>query len=79
MSASPSTVASGGSSTLTWVSNNATACTASGGWSGSKAISGSQSSGALTASTTYTLTCTGSRCGSATQSATVSVTAPAPT
>ncbi len=79
MSASPSTVTSGSSSTLTWTSNNATACTASGGWSGSKAISGSQSSGALTASTNYSLTCTGAGGGSATQSATISVTAPAPT
>jgi hypothetical protein len=78
IAASPSTVASGGSSTLTWSSTNATACTASGGWSGSKAISGSQSSGALTAGATYTLTCTGTG-GSATQSTTVSVTAAAPT
>ena len=78
LSASPSTVASGGSSNLTWVSTNATACTASGAWSGSKATSGSQSSGALKANATYVLTCTGAG-GSATQTATISVTAPAPT
>ncbi len=75
--ASPSTVASGASSTLTWSSSNATACTGSGAWSGSKATSGSQSTGALKAGATYRLTCTGSG-GTATQSATVSVTAAAP-
>ena len=41
-------------------------------------MSGTQSTGALTASATYTLNCTGGG-GSATQSATVSVTAPTPT
>jgi trimeric autotransporter adhesin len=76
-SAGPSTVASGGTSKLTWSSINATACTASGGWSGTKGISGSQSSAALTAGTTFGLTCTGNG-GSATQSVTVSVTSPAP-
>jgi hypothetical protein len=59
---------------LTWVSTNATACTASGGWTGSLATSGTKSTGALSASTTYTLSCTGAG-GSATQSATVTVTA----
>jgi hypothetical protein len=70
---SPSTIASGSASILTWSSTNATACTASGGWSGTLAPSGSQSTGALSASTTYTLSCTGAG-GSASQSATVAVT-----
>ena len=70
---SPSTIASGSASILTWSSINATACTASGGWSGTLATSGSQSTGALSASTTYTLSCTGTG-GSASQSATVTVT-----
>ena len=74
----PTTVKSGASTALTWSSTNATACTASGGWSGAKPVSGSQSSGALTASKTYTLTCTGPG-GSATQSATVTVSSSAPT
>lgn len=78
LGASPSTVASGSGSTLTWSSTNATSCTGSGAWSGSKAISGSQSTGALTADESYTLTCSGAG-GSAAQSATVSVTKPAPT
>jgi hypothetical protein len=76
--ASPSTVADGGASKLTWTSSNATSCTASGGWSGAKAVSGTQATGALKADTTFGLTCTGSG-GNATQSTTVSVTSPAPT
>jgi mannan endo-1,4-beta-mannosidase len=77
LSASPTSVASGDSSTLIWSSTNAAACTASGGWAGSLATSGSQSMDAITATKTYALTCTGSG-GSATQSATVSVTSGAP-
>jgi hypothetical protein len=59
LSANPTSVVSGGSSTLTWSSTNATSCTASGGWSGTKATSGNVSTGALTATTSYTLTCSG--------------------
>ena len=77
LSASPTTVAVGGASTLTWSSTNATSCTASGGWLGTRPTSGSESTGALAASTTFTLTCTGAG-GSASQSVTVAVT-PAPT
>jgi len=78
LSAGPSAITSGSSSTLTWSATNATACTASGSWSGAMPVSGSQSTGALTSSATYTLTCTGSG-GSASQSATVSVSSAAPT
>src|SRR3989344_1313670 len=75
LTASPTTVSSGGSSTLTWTVSNATSCTASGDWSGSKSASGgSASTGALTASKTYTLTCTGTG-GSDADSATVTVSA----
>jgi hypothetical protein len=73
LAANPATVNSGSASTLTWSSTNATACNASGAWSGSKAVNGSQSTGNLTATGTYTLTCTGAG-GSANQSATVTVT-----
>jgi hypothetical protein len=72
LSASPTSVASGGSSMLVWSANGATSCTASGGWSGTQPMSGSQSTGALAASATYSLSCTGSG-GSASQSATVIV------
>jgi hypothetical protein len=77
LTASPSTVASGASSTLEWSSKNATSCTASGAWSGNEATSGSQATAALKSASTYTLTCSGSG-GSASQSTTVSVT-PGPT
>jgi hypothetical protein len=68
-----------GSTTLTWSSTNAPSCTASGNWSGSKAISGSQTNNDLTADKHYVLTCTGAG-GSADDSADVNVGAPpAPT
>ena len=73
--ATPASVVSGNSSTLTWSSTNATSCVASGGWSGSQSTSGSIATGALTASTGYTLTCTGSG-GNASSTATVTVTPP---
>src|SRR5882724_6918275 len=47
ISASPTSVASGGGSTVTWSSSNATACTASGAWSGAVAMSGAKATGAL--------------------------------
>jgi hypothetical protein len=59
LSAAPDTINSGDSSTLSWDSTDATDCVASGGWSGDKATSGSESTGALTAGQTYTLTCSG--------------------
>src|SRR5271163_3636691 len=45
--ASPESVASGGSSTLSWSSSGATSCSAAGDWSGTLATSGSKSTGAL--------------------------------
>ncbi len=75
--ATPSSITQGGSSTLDWSSGNASSCTASGGWSGSKSLSNTQSV-SPTQTTTYTLRCDGPS-GSITRSATVTVTsAPAP-
>jgi hypothetical protein len=74
LTATPSSIESGSSSTLTWSSTNATTCSASGGWSGTKAVSGTQSV-SPTANTTYSLSCTGDG-GSANASATVTVTTP---
>jgi len=73
LSANPTSVAAGGSSTLSWSSTNATSCTASGAWSGAKTTSGSQSTGALNATSTYNLSCSGSG-GSGNASTTVTVT-----
>jgi hypothetical protein len=49
-------IASGQSPTLTWHSTGA-ACTAGGGWSGSKSASGSEMVGPLQQTTTFTLSC----------------------
>jgi len=78
LSATPTAVSSGGSATLRWSSSNANSCTASGGWSGSEPTNGSASTGALSITTTYALSCSGPG-GNATQSVTVSVSAPPPT
>lgn len=69
------TVVSGSTVHLTWSSQNATDCTASGGWSGSQALQGTATSSALTAATTFTLTCSGAGTTDS-QSVTVSVTSP---
>jgi phospholipase C len=73
--ANPTTIAWNTSSTVTWASTNATSCTASGSWSGVKAGSGSESTGALTANASYTLSCSGAG-GTASQTAGVSVNPP---
>jgi hypothetical protein len=80
LSASPTSVPSGGKSTLTWSSSNANACTASGGWSGSRATSGTEQR-TINAHSTFTLTCSNTQGQSASRSVTVSVGAvpPAPT
>lgn len=64
------------STTLHWASTRATTCTASGKWSGSKALSGAEGTGALTATSTYTLTCS-NKYGSTPKTVTIGV-APAP-
>jgi hypothetical protein len=82
LTAAPTTLTLGQSSTLTWSSSNATACTASGGWSGSESLSGTQSVTPAAAGTaTYTLSCSGTG-GIANASAAVTANAvgvPAPT
>jgi hypothetical protein len=77
LTSSPTSVTAGGAVTLTWSSQSATACTASGGtgWSGSEATSGTLSI-AVSATETLTLTCTGPG-GSAADSVTVTTTAAA--
>lgn len=79
LTASPLSVASGGSATLTWTSTDATTCTSSGAWSGARALSGSASTGALSNATNqFVLTCQGPG-GSRESTATVSVTGGAAT
>jgi hypothetical protein len=76
MSASPLSITLDQSSNLSWSSADVTSCTASDGWSGTRATSGNLSVSPAT-TTTYTLTCTGTN-GSANQSATVTVSAAPP-
>ena len=67
-------VSLGGSAQLSWSSSDATTCNASGTWSGTRALSGSETTGVLgtPGERTYTLVCTGAG-GSATASVDVSV------
>lgn len=74
ISFSPTTLIAGGSTTLTWSSSNATACLASGAWTGSQATSGSTTiTQALAGTYSYNLTCSGAG-GSASGSAALGVT-----
>ena len=75
LTASPSSIANGATSTLSWSSTNSISCTSSGG--GGTGTVGSFTTSSLT-TTTYTVTCTGAG-GTASQSATVTVAAPIPT
>jgi hypothetical protein len=70
-------VASQGNATLNWSTTNATSCSASNGWSGSKSMTGSQTVGPLTSNTTFTLTCSGAG-GTGSNSVDVAVTTDPP-
>jgi len=63
LSATPTSLNSGSSATLTWSSTNAVSCVGDGFESGGN-TSGSVSTGALSASTNYSMTCTGASAGS---------------
>jgi hypothetical protein len=77
VSGATGTVTPGAALSVTWSSTNATACTASGEWSGSKSTSGTEQVSGLAQSGPLTLTCTGPG-GSATASFQVTVNAAAP-
>jgi hypothetical protein len=67
-------VPSGLAPTLSWRSSGS-ACTATGGWSGAKAGTGSEQVAALSQTTTYSLSCTGGAAAAANASLTVVATA----
>ena len=78
VSLAPSSVTTGQNSVLTWSSTGASECSASGAWTGSVAISGTQNvSQATPGSYSYTVTCSGAG-GSTANSATLTVDVPAP-
>lgn len=58
-SAASTAVAEGGSTTLSWTASRASSCDASGGWSGSRAVSGSEQVGPIDSDTVFRLNCSG--------------------
>lgn len=76
LTGTPSTISLGATSTLAWTSTNASSCTASGGWSGLKSLTGSVAV-SPSATTVYTLAC-GNGVSTSTDSVTVTVTTPTP-
>ena len=72
ISANPNYINQGQNSVLTWTSQNATQCTAAGGWSGSQSVNGSQTV-YPSYTTTYVIVCTNSSGQSAYAQATVTV------
>ncbi|MET0533803.1 MAG: hypothetical protein ABW171_06225 [Steroidobacter sp.] len=77
LTASPASITSGQGTTLEWSTTDATSCTASGGWTGSKEATGRQPISGLTANTTFDIECVGAG-GRDDASVTVSVNAPSP-
>jgi len=77
LSVSDGVVLRGGNATLSWSASDAESCSAGGGWSGSRATSGSATVGPIEAATTYTLSCSGDG-GSVTDSVSVEVEDPPP-
>ncbi len=75
LSATPTTVSPNGSTTLRWDSVNASSCTASGDWSGSREVSGTETIRAIAKNSTFNLSCTGTN-GSASDSVAVTVNTP---
>lgn len=80
LSVQPSSLVLGQSAQLTWTASSGTQCTASGGWSGAQASSGTQTITPGSAGTaTFTLACSGEGySGSATQTVSLAVNAPGP-
>ncbi|MEJ1964437.1 MAG: hypothetical protein WDO56_23985 [Gammaproteobacteria bacterium] len=80
LAATPTSVPTGNSTALTWSSQGATSCTATsspaGAWSGTKAISGTEGSAALSGATSFTLRCTDSAGRTAEKTVSVSISAP---
>jgi len=73
LGATPRTIEPNQTSTLQWSTTNATTCVASGGWTDSKPVTGTQQTQPLVASTAYILECTGATGVKAKASITVTV------
>lgn len=72
LTANPSNVEYGSNAQLSWSATNATACTASDGWNGSRPTQGKESTQVLRQSTSYALSCSGPA-GTSKKSITISV------
>ena len=73
--ASPASITVGSSSTLNWAGTNVSGCTATGGWTGAQAVSGSQTvTPTAVGSETFTLTCTTAGGGTVTSSTKLQIT-----
>ncbi len=57
--ATPGLIDYGQTTQITWSAQNASSCVASGGWSGLRTVSGSETVGPLTQDTSFVLTCSG--------------------
>jgi hypothetical protein len=75
LSVDPVSIVTGSTTRVRWSSTDATSCTASGGWSGTKTAAGEEVTGALSANTTFSLECVGPG-GRKSAQATVTVNAP---
>jgi MYXO-CTERM domain-containing protein len=74
LTVTPGQVASGSAIDLAWTATNATSCLASGGWSGSRPVSGNEHLNNITTNATFKLECAGEG-GTSSASASVTVTA----
>ncbi len=76
LSAASLTVTYGSPATLIWGSTDATSCTASGAWLGSKGVGGTEDTTAITTSDTYSIVCSNGTIPSLTASVTVTACPP---
>jgi hypothetical protein len=74
LAANPAAVSRDATTSLTWSATGATGCTASGGWNGARALTGTETTVAINVDTVFTLACTGDG-GSTSRSVTVTVAA----
>lgn len=81
LSASPSNVSAGSTAVLTWSSTDTAGCSASGGWTGTRGPSGTETVGPIQSTTSYQLTCLGAggNAGATTQVTVGGTSTPPPT
>jgi hypothetical protein len=73
LSANPTVVPAGGTTTLTWVVTDAIECVASNGWAGLKGAGGENEDVTVNNDSTYTLTCTDTAGNDGSDSASVKI------